>query len=405
MNAASNAPDRPNWNLKYNPFYLLSAMCMLAGCVAVTNSLSWSAIPLTRLLILIGTLNIYEATLIALAIFLIRRRGAERDGFTLLVLEAFFLLDITFLNAEIVTGHLGLGFAINLVLFLAACAKLGLIWRTLGKRSLDARFAFVVMQLAALFAVPIVFRWIDQGWIPARNFYFAWWAIAALVPIGDALLRRFDRAGSGPMLRFFTILPWLAIVLHLSILHYVYGVDFISADAGPLMLVLAILIGNVHPSRWIPNSNLVFFRVLLPILAVVPSSADAPDLVFRLTRTTQFSSVGVSMAGSYLTFVYLFAGKFALEFLAAGAMAILAWIFGPTTVQLENWANTAWDQTYRMMMKLIPTTALAWGATAITAAFVFLGLGATLSLRRRELPAASVVSPDSPPPIPDGEIT
>ena len=33
-----------------NPFYLLSAMCMLAGCLALTNSLSWTSIPIERLL-------------------------------------------------------------------------------------------------------------------------------------------------------------------------------------------------------------------------------------------------------------------------------------------------------------------------------------------------------------------
>src|SRR3989442_15881154 len=82
---------------EHNPFYLLSAACMLAGCLALTNSLSWNPIATRRLLTLIVTLNVYEGALIGLALFLITRRGLVRDGKILLILEAFFLVDTTFL--------------------------------------------------------------------------------------------------------------------------------------------------------------------------------------------------------------------------------------------------------------------------------------------------------------------
>ena len=64
--------------IDHNPFFLLSAVCMLGGCLALTNSLSWSPIRLQRLLMLVVTLNIYEALLIALAIFLIAKRRLAR---------------------------------------------------------------------------------------------------------------------------------------------------------------------------------------------------------------------------------------------------------------------------------------------------------------------------------------
>ena len=43
-------PPRPRsapvrFLVRTNPFYLLSAMCMLGGCLALTNSLSWTSIP------------------------------------------------------------------------------------------------------------------------------------------------------------------------------------------------------------------------------------------------------------------------------------------------------------------------------------------------------------------------
>ena len=54
---------------------------------------------------LIVTLNVYEAALLAIALFLITRRGLRRDGRMLLLLQAFFLADFTFLNAEVATGR------------------------------------------------------------------------------------------------------------------------------------------------------------------------------------------------------------------------------------------------------------------------------------------------------------
>src|SRR5580765_4984854 len=100
----TTVPARPSvarWIVDRNPFYLLSAVCMLFGCVALTNSSSWTSIRLNRLLILTATLNFYEVLLIGLAVFLIVHRKLRRDGMILLILEAFFLVDVTFLNSEI----------------------------------------------------------------------------------------------------------------------------------------------------------------------------------------------------------------------------------------------------------------------------------------------------------------
>src|SRR5688572_32889384 len=67
----------------YNPFYLLSAACMLFGVFALNDSLNWSPLPLRKLLTLIVTLNIYEVAVIALGCFLMRR-GIRRDAMLLL---------------------------------------------------------------------------------------------------------------------------------------------------------------------------------------------------------------------------------------------------------------------------------------------------------------------------------
>src|SRR5688500_11080747 len=87
--------------IEHNPFYLLSAGCMLLGCLVLANTMSFTPVRAGRLLALIVTLNVYEAVLIALGLLLIVRRNLVRDGRVLLVLEAFFLVDVTFLGNEI----------------------------------------------------------------------------------------------------------------------------------------------------------------------------------------------------------------------------------------------------------------------------------------------------------------
>src|SRR5688572_33432018 len=101
------SPPRPNPIVRlfidYNPFYFLSACCMLLGIFVLNDSLDWSPLPQDHLLILIATLDVYELALVVLAVVLLRR-GLLRDGMFLLFLEAFFLADAGFLNMEIFTA-------------------------------------------------------------------------------------------------------------------------------------------------------------------------------------------------------------------------------------------------------------------------------------------------------------
>src|SRR5438093_12615781 len=131
----------------HNPFFILSAVCMLGGCLALTNSLSWSPIPLRRVMVLVITLNIYELMLIALAIFLIAKRRLTRDGTILLMLEAFFLVDVTFLNSELFTASLRVGTIVNAILLLLAIVKVTAIFLGLGISLRVGSFCLILVAL------------------------------------------------------------------------------------------------------------------------------------------------------------------------------------------------------------------------------------------------------------------
>ena len=372
---------------------------MLAGILAITNSLSWMSIPLSRLLVLITTLNIYEAALIALAYYLIRVRGLGRDETMLLVLEAFFLIDITFLNAEVVTSHLGLGVAVNVVLFLAAVVKLGVIGHLMGVSPRDGRMGAMVVQVAVLFALPVVFRWMDGGSVSPGAFYAAWWVIGLLIPVSVEMGRRSRLLRDGrwdrKTLTLYMALPWLSLVLHAGILHYVYDVRFYGAEAAPLLLGLAFLLEGVDPSKLMPRKDLLALRLLLPAAAVGVSLNNPAALCFGLSRHGAILFTPARLAGgaAYMSYVLFFVRPYVMYFAAAGVAMIPVVIYGPTAQQILVALGKLWDRTGSAADRVTPKTGADWGTASIAAAFAFLGLGAAVSLRRRRIePAAEEAS-------------
>jgi len=368
-----------------NPFYLISAACMLGGCLAVTNSLSWLSIPIGRLLTLIVTLNCYEAMLILLALHLFRRRTAHRDAVMLLVLEGFFLVDTTFLNMEIATARLGLGLAVNVILFAAAIVKMGVIGKALGWKMGDPRGAITIVQVAVLFALPIVFRWIDHSSLNARQFYIAWWCVGLLIPLAELMLRWLPvdgAAAGGRMAAFYAVLPWLAIAAHLGVLHYVYQVRYFGADAAPILLGLAIVMGRVSATRLLPRQDLLVVRLMLPAAAIFVS-LNNPFVLCGSMWHVALTPTRLAAVAAYLTYVYCFFAPYATTFLIAGATAVALMLWGPSVQQSTHAASWTYNRFADFGRRLIPTTAMQWGIIAITAAFGFLGLGARLSLRKQ----------------------
>jgi hypothetical protein len=247
----------------------------------------------------------------------------------------------------------------------------------LGFPMRDGQFAGTVLQLAVLFAIPVIFRRLDHGDLSPGIFYAAWWAIGLLIPVCQEMCRT--------RLRVLQSLPWLSLILHVSILHYVYNVSFYAADAAPLLLAMAFILHQAEPSMLVPRKDLLGLRVALPIAAVLvslgnPLSLCVPALSITPTR--------LAVSAAYLTYVLCFGRAYLLLFVVAGSAVIPAWIFGPTLDQVTRACWSAWDRVENLVDDLIPKTTFDWGVAAIGAAFAFLGMGALVSLARRiQLPS------------------
>lgn len=393
---------------EHNPFYLLSAACMLASCLAMTNSLSWTSIPRGRLLTLILTLNLYEAALLAIALFLITRRRLVRDGRMLLVLQFVFLADFTFLNAEIATLDLRTGALLNAGLFALAAVKLGVVLRVLRPAFTPLQAAFVLVQIAAVYAIPCALQWFDgdRGLVGPRHLYVVWW-VAGLLPALYELVSYVDRRRRGGVTGFNTdtagggaaagaqaaptttylVLPYLSLLTHIGILHYVYDVGYYGAHAAPILLGLTLVLNRANPTRSVPRNDLVLLRLLLPLAAVLVSANDPFRFPVRLgPSAVTLTPLALAVGGAYLTYVYCFLHRHARLFLATGAAAALLYVFGPSRRQTVGGLRSAWEWTSGLTERLAPRTAADWGKLGLVASFAFLALGLWVSLRKRPDP-------------------
>src|SRR5687767_14093277 len=246
--------------VEYNPFYLISAMFMLAGLFSLNDSLDWSPLPVGNVLILIATLNVYEMLLIGLAMYLYQR-GVRRDATMLLVIEAFFLVDAGFLNSEIFTQDLEIGLIVNLIVLVLAAVKVACVFRGLHLPLRSGPFALIMLQIIVLTAMPGVFKYVSSsrhGELPAVTMYGIWWVIGAIVALYGVLLGRVDFEERTPRIDHFgrnrvvvgafLMLGMVSILAHVCTSNWVYDVRWYTANMAPVLLGLAVALGSLEGS-------------------------------------------------------------------------------------------------------------------------------------------------------------
>jgi len=363
--------------MDHNPFLLLSTVCMLLGCYLV-NSALYGQPSNIKLMALLGVINLYEFCIIPLGLVLIRlTRGIARDAWWLLLFETLFLVNATFINPDFSPAW---SIPLNLVLFVLASIKAGVIMQGL-KINLSLRtYGFFVLQLAIIYCIPILYALVQKdGVVPPRIMYGLWWLVGLLPLVYDQIARNDRRPQQWDVVqqvirRVYLIAPWVMLVIHLGFSHWAHNTDFHVANVAPILLGLAIA-----STRLRLGSNLRFCARAFPALAVALSLlAPAGQLQWVVDITGEAHHVlpaHFAVVGSILTYGYM-----ATLFHLLGAMLAVS-LMG-TGYVFQAWIMAAMRQVVRFLGQLVPTTVIAWGVTAIVAAFVLLGVGSYFSLRR-----------------------
>lgn len=377
--------------LDHNPFYLFSALSMLYGCYLLSSALDVRADEIGKLIWLVVTTNVYEVLLIGLGLYLFVRRGLRRDARMLLILQAFFLADATFLVSEVGSTRIGAGAVLGVVLLGLALGKVYVVFRVLRLERSVRTLGIIGGQLAALLAVPMLLRWIaEDGTLPARPFYGLWW-LMLLIPLAQDLLTRVFppsaevRAGErAPELRVsYAVVPYVSLVAHLGFLHWVFRADFVAADLTPVLLGLTIALLRVKPTEFVQLAYVRGLQVVMPVVAVLLSLGAGEDLVFRVSAVVMpITPVVLALLAGPLVVSYCLAIR-SLPYVAGGlVVAAMAVVFGPSLATIGGVVRAILRFVGEVIGWLVPRSNAGWGVVAVVGSFLMLGMGAVVSIFR-----------------------
>ena len=366
--------------IDHNPFYLLSAACMLAGCVAIQTSVDPHPGQVHKLVALLATLNVYEFLLLAVALLLVHvgRRLRDpaflfRDSRILLILQTVFLADAAFLAAETYTASLRVGTYAAAAAWLLAVVKVLLANKLLPTEGARSRTAVVLAALALLYALPGVLARADRhGQSVEFAIYALWWALGLLIAFAAVVLPTIPQSR---MARAYLITPIASVLAHLLFAYWVYkGAEFHAANLVPLLLATAAMLAR-HARGRLPDLTLRTAIFLLVANATV-CAVGAPDTLSFAAG--QFTALRVNFIAAAAVFAWCFGLRLGVEFLAAAIVFATAASLGRSPGHIADTLR----RIVNYLIDLLPTTATGWGLTAVAAAFVFLGAGAAISLTR-----------------------
>ena len=407
----------PRWVrlvIDHNPFFLLSAICMMFGCTVLNIALYTPAGDIRNLLILLGVVNIYEAALIGLGAILLRRNDAERrDARTLMGLEALFLADTTFVAGVISTIDARWGWMLDGVLLVLSLVKVVIVARALHLPRANRIVLLVALQLLVILLTPTVFKQIamrHRGFLPETVIFLAWWVAGLMPVIAAALLWPGRTANSATPVKaslvlagIYLIVPFLSVLMHVCGAGWVYNFYLASPEISPVLLGVAVALSALHAHR--PHLQVVNWQVGLIVAAILcalygdvtPGKGSVRTSISFEFLGLHVTAVRMTLVGASLTVLHLIWLRRRLYALVAGGACIVGAALWPNLPVIWAQAMNILRYVGNLLARLIPTTAAQWGATSVVAAFVLLGIGAVYSLRRPPTLPAPEPEPDSNP--------
>ncbi len=366
-----------------NPFYLLSAGCMLTASYLLSGASSEAPHDVWHLLPILGSLNLYELLLVGLGVFLCRR-GLVRDGGLLLVLEGVFLADLTHLSAETVTRSGALWPLAAALLLAASAAKVALVALATRVPLRALRLARVAPAAALVLFLPGAIAAIARtGTSLDLTLYGAAWVLGlvlVLQAVGPAAPRGAALTLANPATQSFHRGLRLSLLAsaaaHVLALHWMYDIEVRFCGLSPALLAAALAVVRHPDAEDVPR-----LRVLVPALAVL-FSMGAPRAFVFASALGVFSPFRAAIVVAALVYLYDYARHrqtFTLAFAGACGMTALAG-HGP---------GVAYDRIAHGLDLLLPRTREHWGRVALLAAYALLPIGLWRSLR----PARPAVPP------------
>ncbi|MCW8129900.1 MAG: hypothetical protein KIS92_06045 [Planctomycetota bacterium] len=178
-------PPVVTWLQRHNIFYLLSALLMLLGCFLISGPYLFTLRrDLGGLLILLGTINVYEGLVMLACGFVCRQAPRGSEGPTLLLVAQLFLLDVTFTINACLPISLGLGVAVAAASFVLALLKIYALERGIGRPIFERMRAFQIAAILFLYSFQGLLGLYPEGDVARTTAAaFAVWTLFGLLPL------------------------------------------------------------------------------------------------------------------------------------------------------------------------------------------------------------------------------
>lgn len=295
---ANHAGDLIRRFLACNPWYLLSAALLLYSFYLISADRTFLATEVSQLSFNLGSLQLYEALVVATAIFL-ARRAIWYDSTLLVGLESLLVLVPFILVSQAALINEQLVWTLCVAAALLAATRVGLLKRFFAQLNLPpglllAGSAILVVNAA----LPVVYRVLHETTMGKHpdfgngfetNQYVWWLVIPALCALSNLVRIRPDIHEFWPHRRwlplaFFSL--WLVGTgVHLYCLDYVYEFDLRPDLTAPAVWALCWSL-YLGAGRALPDLSLAWKRTLLvpPLVATLIATSQPGNAVF-LTLT------------------------------------------------------------------------------------------------------------------------
>jgi hypothetical protein len=214
----------------------------------------------------------------------------------------------------------------------------------------------------------------------AMPLHAAWWGAGALA-VGLAVLVPRGKREAGDLERSLgraaLAAPWLSLVAHLVMAHWVHEAGFSLCNLAPVALGLSAAALHRNP-RWLAGrrtDHLLAWTAGLCLLLVAETPPELSANFAGVAGLIYSPLRGVLLALSLLFLWATLAGRSRLHGAPAALLFTLACSGHSPAAILGTWRS--------MGTGLLPRTRSQWGAISVVAAFLLLGAGAALSILRK----------------------
>lgn len=302
------------WWVQRNPTYLLSAACMAVGARLYLVHPGTAAGDLGVILITLGVLQLYEWAVAGVLVLLHRFRKAPEDQPSLLLVAALFWTGPLAATVELSAQYRTAGLLAALAIFFIGWLELWSVQRTLRLRlglgpclAATACFALLVIAPAYLHVGA------SAGGTDDIFLYLCWWWLAFFALAGGLALRWQPDGPPAParLIRdaLFLFVTTAAAAAHLYAMNYAYYGHARAFYAGPLLLVLAAVVFELHAAG-VRVRGLTALATVLPFVALatarygfdpaVPTAA-LPELLQKPVLLMGLLTVAVYWFGAWRT--------------------------------------------------------------------------------------------------------